>query len=134
MIPRYSRPEMARLWTDEHRFEKMLQVEILACEALARQKKVPARALATIRRKARVNLRRIRAIEKVVKHDVIAFVTQVGEGVGPDGRFLHMGLTSSDVLDTALAVQLVEATISYWGIWSFCAGRWRPWPGVIGTP
>src|SRR5579864_210145 len=109
MIERYSRPEMARLWSDLYRFEKMLEVELLACQALVRQKKVPAKAFAKIRRKARVNVARIREIELEVKHDVIAFVTQVGEGIGAESRYLHMGLTSSDVLDTALAVQMVEA-------------------------
>ncbi len=110
MIERYSRPEMTKFWTDEYRFEKMLQVELLATEALVKQREVPAKAYAKIRRKAKINVARIRAIEQVVKHDVIAFVTQVGEGIGPESRFLHMGLTSSDVLDTALAVQLVETT------------------------
>lgn len=109
MIERYSRGEMTRLWTDLYRFEKMLDVELLACEALVKQKRVPAKAYATIRKKARVNVARIREIEKEVKHDVIAFVTQVGEGIGPASRFLHLGLTSSDVLDTALAVQMAEA-------------------------
>jgi len=110
MIERYSRPEMTRLWTDEYRFHKMLDVELMATEALVKQRQVPAKAYAKIRRKAKINVARIRAIEREVKHDVIAFVTQVGEGIGPESRFLHLGLTSSDVLDTALAVQLVEAT------------------------
>jgi adenylosuccinate lyase len=110
MIDRYSRPEMARLWTDEYRFHKMLEVELLATEALVKQGKVPAKAYATIRRKAKINVSRIHTIEREVKHDVIAFVTQVGETIGPEARFLHLGLTSSDVLDTALAVQLVEAS------------------------
>ena len=109
MIERYSRQEMAKLWTDEYRFQKMLDVELLATEALVKQGKVPARAYATIRRKAKINVPRIRAIERDVKHDVIAFVTQVGERIGPESRYLHLGLTSSDVLDTALAVQMVEA-------------------------
>src|SRR5882757_4260465 len=110
MIDRYSRPEMVHLWTDEYRFAKMLEVELLSTEALVRQGKVPAKAYAKIRRRAKINVSRIREIEREVKHDVIAFVTQVGEGIGPEARFLHMGLTSSDVLDTALAVQMVEAT------------------------
>src|ERR1039458_3154385 len=109
MIERYARPEMTRLWTEEYRFKKMLEVELLATEALVKQGKVPARAYAKIRRKARINVARIHEIEREVKHDVIAFVTQVGEGIGPESRFLHLGLTSSDVLDTALAVQMVEA-------------------------
>ena len=109
MIGRYTRPEMAHLWTDQYRFEKMLEVELLASEALVKEKLVPASALAKIRKLAKIDVERIREIEKEVKHDVIAFVTQVAEGVGPEARFLHMGLTSSDVLDTALAVQMVEA-------------------------
>ncbi len=110
MIERYARPEMTRLWTDEYRFEKMLEVELLSTEALVKQKKVPAAALAKIRDKARIDVPRIREIEKEVKHDVIAFVTQVAETVGPEAQqYLHFGLTSSDVLDTALAVQMVEA-------------------------
>src|SRR3989338_345678 len=109
MIDRYTRPEMARIWTDEYRFEKMLQVELLASEALVRRKKIPAAALAQIRAKARIDVPRIREIEKDVHHDVIAFVTQVGETIGAEARYLHFGLTSSDVLDTALAVQMVEA-------------------------
>ncbi|HVO32734.1 MAG TPA: adenylosuccinate lyase, partial [Elusimicrobiota bacterium] len=100
---------MSRLWTDEYRFQKMLDVEILSTEALVRKKRVPASALATIRKKAKIDVPRICEIEAEVKHDVIAFVTQVAEGIGPAGRYLHMGLTSSDVLDTALAVQMVEA-------------------------
>src|SRR6185312_2277057 len=108
-IDRYTRPEMGRLWTDAYRFEKMLEVELLATEALVKAKKVPAAAYAKIRARAKIDIPRIREIEKEVKHDVIAFVTQVGEGVGPESRFLHLGLTSSDVLDTALAVQMVEA-------------------------
>jgi adenylosuccinate lyase len=110
MIDRYTRPEMARLWTDEYRFQKMLAVEILATEALVKKKVVPSEALAKIKSKAKINVDRIREIEKEVKHDVIAFVTAVAETVGPEGhQYLHFGLTSSDVLDTALAVQMVEA-------------------------
>lgn len=109
MIDRYTRPEMARLWTDEYRFGVMLEVEILATEALVKKHEVPAKALAAIRKKARIHVGRIREIEQTVKHDVIAFVTQVAETVGPEGRYLHLGLTSSDVLDTALAVQMVQA-------------------------
>jgi adenylosuccinate lyase len=109
MIERYSRPEMARLWTDEYRFGKMLEVELFATEALVKKGKVPAKAYAKIRKRAKINIARIRAIESEVKHDVIAFVTQVAETIGPESRFLHMGLTSSDILDTALAAQMVEA-------------------------
>jgi len=109
MIDRYSRVEMSRLWTDEHRFQTMLQVELLATEALVKDGEVPAAAYKKIKAKAKINVARIHEIEKEVKHDVIAFVTQVGEGIGPESRYLHLGLTSSDVLDTALAVQMVES-------------------------
>ncbi len=103
MIPRYSRPEMASLWEPENRYRAWLEVEILACEANARLGLIPARALATIKKKAGFKVKRIDALEKIVKHDVIAFLTAVGEQVGPDSRYIHLGLTSSDVLDTSLA-------------------------------
>jgi len=109
MIERYSRREMSGLWTDEYRFQTMLEVELLATEALVKEKQVPAAAYKKIRAKAKINVARIRQIEQEVKHDVIAFVTQVGEGIGPESRYLHMGLTSSDVLDTALSVQMVQS-------------------------
>jgi adenylosuccinate lyase len=108
VIPRYSRPEMARLWSDENRFATWLRVELAATEVLAERGVVPQEALATIRAKARFDVARIDAIEKEVQHDVIAFVSNVAESIGPEGRWLHYGLTSSDVLDTALALQLRE--------------------------
>jgi len=109
MIPRYSRPEMARIWSDENRFATWLKVEIAATEALAEAGVVPATALAAIRSKARFDVARIEAIEKEVQHDVIAFVSDVAESIGPEGRWLHYGLTSSDVVDTALALLMREA-------------------------
>ena len=109
MIARYSRPAMTALWEPESRYRAWLLVEILACEANAKRGLIPARALATIRKRAAFSVRRIDAIEKVVKHDVIAFLTAVGERVGPDSRFIHLGLTSSDVLDTSLAYLLRKA-------------------------
>src|SRR6185369_4175400 len=109
MIPRYTRPEMGRIWTDEARYAHWLEIEALACEALAARGAVPKSAVRTIRRRAKIDIPRIAAIEAEVKHDVIAFVTQVAESVGPEGRFLHLGLTSSDVLDTGFALQLREA-------------------------
>src|SRR5438045_1264920 len=109
MIARYSRPEMAGIWTDENRFKTMLQVEILACEAMARAGLVPKEDYEQIKKKARIDVAQINAIEKTVKHDIIAFLTQVERTVGPAARHLHMGMTSSDVLDTALAVQMVQA-------------------------
>jgi len=109
MIPRYTMPEMAKIWSDENRFQKMLEVEILAAEAMSLDGKVPKNAITQIRKKAKIDVERIAEIERTVKHDVIAFLTQVGETVGPDARYLHLGMTSSDVLDTALSVQLVES-------------------------
>ncbi len=109
MIDRYSRPEMARIWSEQNQFQKWLEVEILAAEALAQLGKVPKRAVSRIRRKARFNVARIRKIEKEVRHEIIAFLSSVAESVGDDARFLHVGMTSSDVMDTALAIQLKEA-------------------------
>jgi adenylosuccinate lyase len=109
MISRYTRPEMARIWDDRNRYSKWLQVEILACEAMAKEGRVPSDCLETIRKKADFSVDRILEIEKITKHDVIAFLTNVEEFVGPDSRFIHMGLTSSDVLDTSFALQLKEA-------------------------
>ncbi len=110
MIPRYSRPEMASLWQPENRYRAWLEVEILACEANAKLGLIPVKALATIKRKAAFKVERIEALEKIVKHDVIAFLTAVGEHVGPDSRYIHLGLTSSDVLDTSLASLMRSAS------------------------
>jgi len=109
MIPRYTRPEMGAIWTDENRYRIWLEIEILACEALHRRGLVPAADLARIRKRARFDVARIEEIETRVQHDVIAFLTNVAEYVGPSARYIHRGLTSSDILDTALAVQMVQA-------------------------
>jgi adenylosuccinate lyase len=109
MIPRYSRPDMAALWEPENRYRAWLLVEILACEANAKLGLIPARSLASIKKRADFDVRRIDELEKVVKHDVIAFLTAVGEQVGRDSRFIHLGLTSSDVLDTSLAYLMRRA-------------------------
>ncbi|MBM4289562.1 MAG: adenylosuccinate lyase [Deltaproteobacteria bacterium] len=109
MIPRYSRPQMARIWTEEHKFHTWLQVELAALEAMARHGLVPAAAVANIRDKARFEVDRIEEIEAQTKHDVIAFLTNVAEYVGEDSRYLHYALTSSDILDTAMALRLREA-------------------------
>ncbi|HTP05621.1 MAG TPA: adenylosuccinate lyase [Nitrospirota bacterium] len=110
MIPRYSRPDMAGLWETENRYRAWLVVEILACEANSRLGLIPAKSLANIKRKADFSARRIDELEKIVKHDVIAFLTAVGEKVGPDSRYIHLGLTSSDVLDTSLAWLMRKAS------------------------
>ena len=109
MIPRYSRPEMARIWSEENKFATWLRVEIAATEVLAERGVVPKEALEAIRSKARFDVARIDAIEREVQHDVIAFVSNVAENVGPEGRWVHWGLTSSDVVDTALALLMKEA-------------------------
>ena len=109
MIRRYTRPEMGALWTDEARYAKWLAVELAVCDAYARRGVIPADAVARIRSRARVDSHRIEEIEARVRHDVIAFLTNLEEAIGEDSRFVHVGLTSSDVVDTALALQLVEA-------------------------
>ncbi len=109
MIPRYTRKRMAAVWEPENRFRKWLQIEIFAAEAMSRMGLVPPEALKEIRNRAGFETSRIEEIEKITKHDVIAFLTAVSERVGPAARYLHWGLTSSDVLDTSLAMQLVEA-------------------------
>jgi adenylosuccinate lyase len=109
MIPRYTRPEMAAIWTEENKYRIWLQIEVLACEAMNKLGLVPAADLRNIKRKAKFSVARIEAIERKVNHDVIAFLTNVAEHVGPSSRFIHKGMTSSDVLDTSLAVQMVQA-------------------------
>jgi adenylosuccinate lyase len=101
---------MAAIWSEEHKLKTWLRVEVLTCEAWAKLGKVPADALKEIQEKARCTPERVAEIEDVTKHDVIAFLTAVGENVGPASRFIHFGLTSSDMLDTALAVNLCEAS------------------------
>ncbi len=109
MIDRYSRPEMVALWIPEKRFATWLEIEVLACEARAERGEIPRQALETIKARAGFDVKRIDEIEREVKHDVIAFLTSVAERVGPDSRFIHLGMTSSDVLDTSFAVLLREA-------------------------
>ncbi|MDO3379865.1 adenylosuccinate lyase [Geoalkalibacter halelectricus] len=109
MIPRYTRPEMARIWEPENRFRIWLEIETLACEAQADLGVIPKEAVKVIREKGNFDIARIDEIEAEVKHDVIAFLTSVAEYVGPEARFIHQGMTSSDVLDTCLSVQLVQA-------------------------
>lgn len=109
MIERYTLPEMGNLWTDEYKLQTWLEVEIAVCEAQAELGKIPAEAVAEIKAKAAFDIRRVLEIEQEVRHDMIAFLTNVNEYVGDAGRFIHLGLTSSDVLDTALALQLVAS-------------------------
>ena len=109
MIRRYTRAEMGAVWSEEARFAAMLRVELAVAKAQVTRGMVPGEARAAIARRARVDVDRIAEIEKTTDHDVIAFVSQVAESVGPEGRFLHLGLTSSDVVDTGLALQLRAA-------------------------
>jgi len=109
MIERYSRPEMTHIWTAANRFRIWLEIETLACEAQAELGVIPKEVVPVIRAKGNFDIARIDAIEAEVKHDVIAFLTSVAEHVGPEARFIHQGMTSSDVLDTCLSVQLVQA-------------------------
>ncbi|MCF8133628.1 MAG: adenylosuccinate lyase [Synechococcus sp. Tobar2m-G35] len=111
MIERYTLPEMGAIWTEEAKFQSWLQVEIAATEANAELGRVPAEAVATIRSQARFSVARILEIEAEVRHDVIAFLTNVNEHVGDAGRYIHVGMTSSDVLDTGLALQLKASTV-----------------------
>jgi adenylosuccinate lyase len=101
---------MAKIWDEENKFQKMLTIEILVCEAFAQQGKIPAKDLRQIKRKARFNLKRIKEIEEKTKHDVVAFVNNVCAHLGPLAKYLHLGLTSNDILDTTLSWQMVEAS------------------------
>ena len=109
MIERYTRKEMGYIWTDENKYGTWLKVEILACEAMADIGKIPQKSLKNIQKKAAFSVERIEEIEEETRHDVIAFLTNVAEHVGPDSRYIHMGLTSSDILDTSMAYLLKQA-------------------------
>lgn len=109
MIDRYTRPEMGSIWSDENRYRKWLDVEIAVCEAWEQLGRIPPSSIRKIKEKATFSVRRIEEIEKVVKHDVIAFLEAVGENVGEEARFIHMGLTSYDIVDTALSLLIKES-------------------------
>ncbi|MBW4024136.1 MAG: adenylosuccinate lyase [Proteobacteria bacterium] len=118
MVPRYTRPEMAAIWAPENRYRIWFEIEALAAEGMALVGEIPAEAARTIRERGApmlaamgpADVERIDAIERETRHDVIAFLTWLAEGIGPDSRFVHLGMTSSDVLDTCLAVQMTQAT------------------------
>lgn len=109
MITRYTLPEMGKIWAEEARFRTMLEVEVAACEAMAELNLIPAKAARKIRQKADFNVTQIEQYERVTKHDVTAFLKSIADFVGPEARFVHKGLTSSDVLDTALSLQIRQA-------------------------
>ncbi len=115
MIARYSTPEMAAVWTDEARMAAWLEVEMAVCEAWTRLGKIPGSAMAEIKQKAAFDVDRVNEIEETTHHDVIAFVSCVAENVGDCSKYIHYGLTSSDVLDTGLALQLRAAGASAGG-------------------
>ncbi len=109
MIERYTTPRMKALWSDQNRFQKWLDIEILACEAMAHFGIIPQKAFSKIKKKAKFDVKRIQMIEEKTKHDVVAFITNVGERLGPESRYFHFGLTSSDILDTSLSLLMKEA-------------------------
>ncbi len=109
MIERYSLPRMTAIWSETSRFKKMLDVELFACEALAKLGKIPKASLFQIQKRARFDVERIKEIERETNHDVIAFIKNLSENIGADAKYVHMGLTSSDVLDTALSIQMQES-------------------------
>jgi len=114
MIPRYSRPEMSQIWTPEAKYDAWLRVELAVCEVYAKRGIIPADALGRIKAGARIDAARIDEIEARTRHDIIAFLTNLEESLGADSRYVHIGMTSSDVLDTALALQLQQACELLW--------------------
>jgi len=115
MIERYTNPEMGSLWTEENRYRTWLAVEIAVCEAWNKLGKIPASSLKTIKAKADFDIKKIDETERIVKHDIIAFLTSVNEKVGPDGRFIHLGLTSYDIVDTALSLMVCQSLLQVRG-------------------
>ena len=109
MIERYSRKELADIWSEENKYKIWLDVEIAAAQAMEKLGQIPKGVSSVVRKKARINVKRIHQIESKVKHDVIAFLTSIAEKTGIKARYLHQGMTSSDVLDTSLNIQLVQS-------------------------
>ena len=109
MIDRYTRPEMGRIWTLENRYRAWLDVEIAVCRAWSEMGRIPAEAVDAICKKAAVDVERILAIEEVTRHDVIAFLTSLEEKIGPEARYIHLGCTSSDIVDTANGLLFQQA-------------------------
>ncbi len=125
MIPRYSRPEMAALWSEEAKLNHWLEIEVLACEGMAQYGHIPAEDAQIIRAKAKFDIAKVRENEKRTNHDVIAFLEEVAAHVGGPGRFIHRGLTSSDLLDTTLALQCVASADLLLTDLATCAWRLR---------
>ena len=110
MIERYSRKEIKTIWEEKNKYKIWLQIEIAAAQAMEKLRVIPKGVSAKVKRKAKIDVKRIHKIESKVHHDVIAFLTSINEKVGPEGKFLHKGMTSSDVLDTCFNIQLVQAS------------------------
>ncbi len=110
LLKKYTLPEMGEVWSEENRFKKYVEIEVLVCEALAQMGQIPKEAAKKIRKKAKVDIRRVKKIEKVTRHETMALIEAISEKVGKEARYLHLGLTSSDILDTALALQLKESS------------------------
>src|SRR5438094_6663511 len=111
MIQRYSRPAMREIWSEQHKLEIWLQIELLASESLCAQGLVPKKDLARMKTRAAFDIERCKELERTLNHDVIAFTTNVGEHIGaPASRWFHFGLTSSDIIDTAFAVQMIQSS------------------------
>src|SRR5258708_23300218 len=109
MIDRYSLSKMSRIWSDEHKMEIMLKIEVLSCEAMTKLGLIPKPAMEKIRKNVKFDLEEVRRLEERTKHDVVAFIQNVGQNLGAEAQYLHMGMTSSDLLDTSLSMQCVEA-------------------------
>ena len=109
MIERYTLPRMKNVWSEENRFRKMTEVEVLACEAMAKYRIIPKKSYSNIKKRAKFSVKRIAELERETNHDVVAFIMNLSENIGEDAKYLHMGLTSSDVLDTSLSVMMCEA-------------------------
>ncbi len=110
MIERYTLSKMGNIWTDEHKFSIMLKIEVLTCEAMCKLGTIPKKAMEKIKKNAKFDIEEVKKLEEKTKHDIVAFINNVGQYIGPEARYLHMGLTSSDLLDTSLSVQCVEAS------------------------
>ena len=109
MIDRYSTKEMQNLWSDDNKYQKWLDVELAVCEAWSSYGHIPKQSFLRIKKRAKFNTKEIDKLEKVIKHDVIAFTTNLAKSIGKDSRFVHLGLTSSDVLDTSLSLLIVDS-------------------------
>ena len=110
MIDRYTLSKMGTIWSEQHKMEIMLKIEILVCEAFCKLGVIPKKSMEKIKKNAKFDLDEVRRLEEKTKHDIVAFINNIGKSIGPEARYLHMGLTSSDLLDTALSVQCVEAS------------------------